>query len=72
VSALRDSNPQYKAVTVMNIDWDHNRGSAITKQLGVTHQATLVMFKNGAELGRVEWSGSQDAIEPLFKAAVEA
>ena len=56
----------------MNIDWDYNRSSAITKQLGVTHQATLVMFRNGAELGRVEWSGKEEDIEPLFQAVVEA
>ena len=72
MSALRDSNPKYQAITVMNIDWDYNRSSAITKQLGVTHQATLVMFRNGAELGRVEWSGKEEDIEPLFQAAVEA
>lgn len=72
MSALRDSNPKYQAITVMNIDWDYNRSSAITRQLGVMHQATLVMFRNGTELGRVGWSSKEEDIEPLFQATVEA
>ena len=56
----------------MTLDWDYNRNSDIAKQLGVTHQATLVMFNKGAEVGRVEWTGTEAAIEPLFQAAVES
>ena len=56
----------------MNIDWDYNRSSAITRQLSVMHQATLVMFRNGTELGRVGWSSKEEDIEPLFQATVEA
>ena len=56
----------------MNIDWDYNRSSAITRQLGVMHQATFVIFRNGTELGRVGWSSKEEDIEPLFQAAVEA
>ncbi|MBS36970.1 MAG: hypothetical protein CMO26_13725 [Thiotrichales bacterium] len=70
MSALLESNIAYQAVTVMVADWDRHRGSDIAKALDVTHQATLVMFKGGKEIGRVAWSSSQEAIEPLFKAAI--
>ena len=70
MSALLEANPDYQAVTVMVVDWDKHSGSDITKKLGVTNRATLVMLKGGQELGRVSWSAKKEAIEPLFQAAI--
>jgi len=56
----------------MIADWDKHSGSPIAKELKVTHQATLIMFKDGVELDRVEWSSNEAAIEPLFQAAIKS
>ena len=71
MSALLESKPEYQAVTRIIADWDEHGESAIAKELKVTHQATLIMFKGAAELGRVEWSSNQAAIEPLYQAAIK-
>ena len=70
MSALLDSNPEYKAITIMRLDWDSQGGEAIVKELGIGNRATLVMFKNGKELGRVLFKTSRADIEPLFKLAL--
>ena len=70
MSALLESNPEYKAVTIMRVDWDTHSKDDIVKELEVGHRATLVMFKGGKEVGQVLWKPNKDAIEPLFKAAL--
>ena len=70
MSALLEENPSYKAITVMRVDWYANKDEPLVKELSVNHRATLIMLKDGKELGRVLWSASKDAIEPLFKAAL--
>ena len=54
----------------MRVDWDSQSKDPIIKELGVGHRATLVMFRDGKEVGRVLWSASKSKIEPLFQAAI--
>ncbi len=68
--ALIDGNPEYRAVTVMKVDWDRFSGDPIVGELGVRGRSTLVMFSRGEEVGRVVGQTGAGAIEPLFKAAV--
>ena len=68
--ALIDSNPSYRAVTVMKVDWDRFSGDPLAGEIGVRGRATLVMFSRGEEVGRVVGQTGAGAIEPLFKAAV--
>lgn len=68
--ALLDSNPEYRAVTVMRVDWDTFRNDAIVRELGVPRRSTLIMFRGGEEIGRVVAQTSARDIEPLFQAAV--
>jgi len=70
VRALIDGNPEYRAVTVMKVDWDRFSGDPIVNELGVKGRSTLVMFSRGEEVGRVIGRTGAGAIEPLFKAAV--
>lgn len=70
MSALLDSNPAYKAVQVMRVDWDQSRDDSIVKELKVPRRSTLIMFKQGKEVGRVVAQTSAQAIEPLFKKVV--
>ena len=70
MSALLDDNADYQQVRLMRVDWDSQSNAPIVEQLGVGHRATLVMFKLGKEVGRVQWTASKADIEPLFKAAI--
>ena len=68
--ALLDSNPGYRQVSVMRVDWDTFRDDAIVRELGVPRRSTLIMFRGGEEIGRVVARTSAQDIEPLFQAAV--
>jgi len=69
VRALLDSNPAYRAVTIMRVDWDTHRDGDLVRELKIPRRSTLVMFKGGQEVGRVVAQTSRQAIEALFKAA---
>ncbi len=70
MSALIDSNPAYRAVKIVRVDWDTHRRDEIVRELGVSRRSTLVMFRNGKEVGRVVAQTSTEQIEALFKAAL--
>jgi len=70
VSALLDSNPAYRSVTIMRVDWDTHRGGDLVRDLKIPRRSTLVMFKGGGEVGRVIAQTSRQPIEALFKAAL--
>ncbi len=70
MSALKDSNPAYQAVTFMKVDWDKHRNDAIVDELKVRRRSTIIVFKGGEEVGRVIAQTSGAAIEPLFVAAL--
>lgn len=70
MGALIDENQDYRAVTVMRVDWNEHRDSDVTRELGVRTRSTLVMFSGGREVGRVIGSTGRDDIEALFKAAL--
>lgn len=55
----------------MRVNWDTQSEDDIVAELGVTHRATLVMFKDGKEVGRVLWKSYKESIEPLFRAAIQ-
>lgn len=50
----------------MRVDWDLHGRSELVSELGIRRRSTLVMFKEGKEIGRVIAQTSADAIEPLF------
>ena len=54
----------------MRVDWDEHGNGALSQSLRIPRRSTLVMFKDGNEIGRVVAQTSERAIEPLFKAAV--
>ena len=70
MGALIDENPEYRAITVMRVDWDTHRDSGIVRELDVRTRSTLVMFSGGREVGRVIAKTGRDDIEALFKAAL--
>ena len=70
MSALLDSNPAYREVTIMRVDWDTHRDGALVRELKIPRRSTLVMFSGGQEVGRVVAQTGRDSIEALFKAAL--
>ena len=70
MSALIDGNPAYQAVKLIRVDWDQFGQSEIVSELKIPRRSTLVMFKDGAEIGRVVAQTAASAIEPLFVDAI--
>ena len=68
MSALIDSNDEYKKVKLIKGDWDKHRRSPISSELGIRRQSTMVVFKDGAEVDRIIAQTGKKAIEGLFKA----
>ena len=54
----------------MKVDFEEFEFDQIAKDHGVSDRATLIMLRQGKEVGRVLWDTSRDAIEGLFQAAV--
>ena len=68
MSALIDGNSAYRAVKVIRVDWDKHRRSPIVSELRIPRRSTLVMFSDGAEVGRVVSGTGRKEIEALFAA----
>ena len=64
--ALISSNPICAQVQIIRVDWNRYRNSPLTRDLKVGLRATLVMFRDGEEGGRVVTDVSGIAIEALF------
>lgn len=67
ISGLKRTNKQLAGITVMKVNWDTHRNAEITKSLRIPRRSTLVMFKNGREVGRVVAQTSPKTIENLMK-----
>lgn len=70
MSELLDSNPEYRVVKVMRVDWDTHRRDPIVTELKIPRRSTLVMFNEGKEVGRVIAQTQPEDIEVLFMAAL--
>jgi hypothetical protein len=70
VSALIDSNPAYRNVSIIRVDWDLFSDDDIVTELAIPRRSTLVMFKDGKEVARVVAKTSSEDIEALFKAVM--
>ena len=68
--ALIEKNPEYRAIKIMRVDWDKHSGDAIVRELKIPRRSTLVMFREGEEVGRVVAQTGSKEIEALFKAAL--
>ena len=70
MSALLDGSPEYRAITIMLVDWDTFKDAPIISELKVPRRSTLVMFKGGEEVARVIAQTSAPAIAELFDAVI--
>ncbi|MBY4894390.1 thiol reductase thioredoxin [Jannaschia sp. EhC01] len=61
INALRDANPAYDAnITFYRVDWDQYGSGDLATSLNVPRRSTLVMFRDGVEVGRVV-AGTREA-----------
>jgi len=69
VGALLEDG-QYHRITVIRIEYHTYINEPLIKKWSVKHRATLIMVKDGKELGRVLWSSKKDDIEQLFNKSI--
>ena len=70
IGNLRAANANYERnIAFVYVDWDKHSRSAITKELNVYRQSTLVMMTNKGELGRLVAQTSESSIRGLLDKA---
>ncbi len=60
-------NPEYQGLVILRVDFDTEK--ALLERFGVRRQSTLIVFKNGTEVGRAVGESSPDGIKNLFNKA---
>lgn len=70
ISGLQSQGAPYKEMTVLEMDWDKYRGSAIGKQLRIPRRSTLIMYGKGKEVGRIIAGTSSTSIKRLIDKGV--
>lgn len=66
INALRAKGEPYASMTMLAVDWDDNRESPLIGKYNVPRRSTLIMFKNGKEVGRVVAGTSEKQIKDLL------
>lgn len=66
IKALRAENKAYEKITFMKVDWDTNKSKPIARNLNIPRRSTLVMFKDGKEVGRIVAGTSKKDIQGLM------
>lgn len=61
-----------KDITFMRIDWDTYKNHRVTTSRSIPRRSTLVLMKNGKEVGRLVAATSEDAIKRLLDKAKPA
>lgn len=58
----------YRGITTLRVDYDKQKD--VLKKLRVNKQSTLIVFRNGKEVGRSLGDTSEEGIENLLKKAI--
>lgn len=69
INELRQKGEPYKSMTLLAVDWDENRKSPLIGKYNVPRRSTLIMFKNGKEVGRVVAGTGTSEIQALIDKA---
>ncbi|WP_421725574.1 thioredoxin family protein [Bauldia sp.] len=62
------AKPRYAGYTIFVVDYDSEKD--IMRQLGARLQATLIVYKNGSERGRIVGDTRESAIQTLLESGV--
>jgi thioredoxin 1 len=60
--------PEFHGLTALRVDFDRQKD--VVKSFGVTMQSTLIVFKDGKEVGRSTGDTRKDSIAALLKKAI--
>lgn len=66
INALRAKGEPYDSLTMLAVDWDENRRSKLIETLNVPRRSTLIMFKDGKEVGRIVAGTGNSEIQALI------
>jgi len=69
INALKATGSPYKGMTVIEMDWDKYRGSALAKSLKIPRRSTLIMYNGGREVGRLVAGTGKRQIKGLIDKA---
>lgn len=69
INALRAQGEPYQSMTMLAVDWDENRKNPLIGKYNVPRRSTLIMFKNGKEVGRIVAGTSTSDIQALIDKA---
>ncbi|MEO1399465.1 MAG: thioredoxin family protein, partial [Pseudomonadota bacterium] len=69
INALKATGSPYKGMTVVEMDWDKYRGSALAKRLKIPRRSTLIMYNGGREVGRLVAGTGKRQIKGLIDKA---
>ncbi len=68
---LRAGYPEYnKTITFVLIDWDTYKNAEVTTSRRIQRRSTMVLIKDGKEIGRLVAQTNEQAIKALLIKAV--
>lgn len=71
IGAIVGSNPAYnEAITFYRVDWDDYGRGALATQLNIPRRSTLVLFRDGVEVGRIVAGTREADIRALLDAGL--
>lgn len=71
LARLRASRPEYdNSLTFMRVDWDTYSRHSVTTSRKIPRRSTLVLIKDGQEVGRLVAVTSEAAIKALLDKAL--
>ena len=71
LNGLRASSPKYdKAIVFIKVDWDRYKRHRVTTSRRIPRRSTLVLIKDGKEIGRLVAATSRSAIKALLDKAL--
>ncbi len=71
INALRSANPAYDAaMTFYRVDWDVYGRGELASNLNIPRRSTLVLFRDGQEVGRIVAGTREAEIRALLDAGL--
>ena len=71
IDQLRAENPGYDdALAFFNVDWDTNKGTAVTDTYGIRERGAIVILQGDRVLTQTSTHSPKDALKAMFDQAI--
>ena len=70
IEGLRGENAAYEAIPILRVNWDQHGNGELVRALGIPRRSTLVIMKDGMELGRLVAQTGKSQIAALLDLAI--